>query len=57
MMGAEQVLAQQMFSWVQEVYLADNHNHPTNSINNTITNVLTRLQENYGQLMPHDILK
>ena len=28
-----------------------------NSINDTMEGVLTHLQENYGQLMPHDILE
>ena len=41
----------------EEDYLADIRNHMTNSINYTFADVLTRLQDNYGQLIPHEILE
>ena len=41
----------------ETAYLADIRNRTTNFINNTGAGVLTHLQENYIQLMPHDLLK
>ena len=39
------------------MYLADIHNRTTNSINNNVAEVLTRLQDNYIQLIPHELLE
>ena len=55
--GVEQALVQQISITVKEAYLADIRNRTTNSINNTVVGVLTHLQENYGQLMPHELLE
>ena len=57
MTGVEQSLVQQIFSTVEEAYLADIRNQKTNSINNTLKDVLTHHQYNYCQLMPHEILE
>ena len=35
----------------------DIHNQTTNSINSTLSNVVTHLQEKYGQLMLHKLLE
>ena len=37
--------------------MADICNRTTNSIKDTVAGVLTHLQKNYGQLMPHEFLK
>ena len=37
--------------------MVDIHNWTTNSINDTVADVLTHLQYKYGQLMPQKILK
>ena len=55
--GTEQALVQQIFGMVEEAYLADNCNRTTDLINDTVAGVLTLLQENYGQLMPHKIME
>ena len=55
--GVEQVLTQQIFGTVEEAYLADIRNRTTNSINYTVSSVLMHLQDNYGQLMPYDLLE
>ena len=55
--GVKQSPVQQIFSTVEEAYLADIQNFTTNSINNTVGDVFTHLQEKYGQLMPHKLLK
>ena len=47
----------QIFGMAEEAYLADIRNSTTNSINNNVTGVLTHLQDNYGQLMPHELLE
>ena len=52
----EQALVQKIVSTVKEGYLAVIRNRTTNFINNTIAGVLSHLQDNYGQLMPHDLL-
>ena len=53
----EQDLVQQIMRTVEEAYLADTRNKTTNSINDTVAGVLTHLQDNYGQLMLHELLK
>ena len=55
-MGFEQSLVQQIVSTVEEAYLVDIRNRAADSINDTVANVLTHLQNNYGHLMPHNIL-
>ena len=55
--GVEQALTQQIVSTVKEAYLADIGNRTMNSTNNTVAGVLMHLQENYGQLMPHELLE
>ena len=54
--GVEQDLVQKIVSTVEEAYPADIHNWNTDSINDTVDYVLTYLQDNYGQLMPHELL-
>ena len=56
-MGVEQDLVQQIVDTVEVSYLADICNRTTNLINDTMADVLTHLQEKYGQLMPHDLLE
>ena len=56
-MGVEQALVQQIVATVNEAYLADIRNHTTKSINETMADILTHLQENYGQLMLHELLE
>ena len=53
----EQALVQQIVGTVEEAYLADIRNRTTNSIKYTVAGMLTHLQENYGQLMPHKLLE
>ena len=55
--GVEQSLVQQFFVTVEEAYLLYICNRTTNSINDTVTGVLTHLQENYGQFMPNELLE
>ena len=55
--GMEQSLLQNIFGTAEEAYLADIRNRSTKSINDTVAGVLTHLQENYGQLMPHELLE
>ena len=57
MTAVDQSLVQQIFATVEEDYLADICNRITNSINDTVADVLTQLQYNYGQLMPHELLE
>ena len=54
--GAEQDLVQQIVATSEEAYLTDIRNRMTNSINNTVADVLTHFHANYGQLMPHELL-
>ena len=42
---------------VDEAYLTDIRNHTNNSINNTVTDVLNRLQDNYCHLISHELLE
>ena len=51
----EQALVQKIVSTVEEAYLMYICNRTTNSINGTTVDLLTRLQDNYGQLMPHEL--
>ena len=55
--GFKQALVQHIVATVKEAYLADIHNHTTNSIKDTVADVLTHLQYNYGQLMAHELLE
>ena len=55
--GVEQTLIQKNITTVEETYLADIRNLTTNSIKDTVADVLTHLQDNYGQLIPHKILE
>ena len=55
--GVEQALVQQIVGMVEEAYLAGIRNRTMNSINDTVTGVLTHLQDNYGHLMPHELLE
>ena len=55
--GVEQALVQQIVFTFEEEYLADIRNKTTNSTKNTVAGVLTYLQDNYGQLMPHELLE
>ena len=48
---------QKIVATVNEAYLADIHNRATNSINDTVTDMLNHLHDKYGQLMPHEILE
>ena len=54
---AEQALVQKIVATVEEAYLANIPNRMTNSINYTIVDVLTHIQDNYIQLMPHELLE
>ena len=53
----EQTLMQQIVTTVKEAYLTDIRDRIKNSINDTMLDMLTQLQDNYGQLMPCDLLK
>ena len=55
--GVEQALVQQIFGTFDAAYLSNIYNRPMKSIKDTVVGVLTHLQENYGQLMPHEILE
>ena len=55
--GVEQALVQNIVAMVKEAYLTDIRNRTTTSINNTVADVLTHLQNNYDQLIPHEILQ
>ena len=55
--GVDKSPVQQIVATVKEAYLLDIRNRTTNLINDTMSGVLTHLQENYGQLMPHKILE
>ena len=51
--GVYQDLIQHIIASVEEDYLADIRNCTMDSINDTVTNILTHLQDNCSQLMPH----
>ena len=53
----KQALVQQIVGTVEAAYLADIRNSTTTWINDTVAGVLTHFQENYGRLMPHDLLE
>ena len=55
--GVEQAIAQQIVGPVEESFLPDIRNRTTKSINDTVTGLLMHLQENYGQLMPYELLE
>ena len=54
--GAEQVIVQKIVAMVEEVNLADICNRK-NQINDTVSDVLNHPQDNYVQLMPHELLE
>ena len=56
-MGVKQALIQQIVATFNEAYLVDINNQTANSINDNVSDVLTNLQENYGKLMPHELLE
>ena len=47
--GVEQALVQKIMDTVEEAYLSDIPNSSTNSINDTLTGVLTYIQDNNNQ--------
>ena len=53
----EQSLVQKQNATVEESYLADIYNRTNNFISNTVAEKLTCLQNNYLQLMPHELLE
>ena len=55
--GVNQALVQKIIASVKEAYIADICNCMTKSTNNTVAYVLTHIQENYRQLIPHKLLK
>ena len=55
--GVQQDLVKQIFGTVEEAYPADIRNSNMNSINNTVAVIFTHLQDNYGQLIPHELLE
>ena len=55
-MGVENSPIQQIIVTVEEIYLANIRNRTTNSINYTVADILTHLEDNYGKLMAHKIL-
>ena len=56
-MGVEQALVHKIIYTSEEAHLVDICNRTTNYIYNTVTDVLTHLQDNYVQLMPHELLE
>ena len=56
-MGEEQALVQQIVGTANKAYMVDIRNRTTKFINDTVSGVLTHMQENYGQLMPHNLLE
>ena len=57
MTGVEQAFMQKMVATVKEAHLADICTWATNSIHDTMAEVLNHLQDNYGQLMTHEIIE
>ena len=55
--GVKKSPVQQIVATFEESYLVDIRNRTGNSINYTVADVITHLQEKYGQLMPHKLLK
>ena len=53
----EQAPFQKIVDVVEAHYLADIRNRMMNSIHGTVAGVLMHLQENYGQLMLHELLE
>ena len=51
------LLRKKLFATAEEAYFAYTCNHTTNSIIDTVADMLNQLQENHGQLMSHEILK
>ena len=46
--GVKQALVHKLVATIEEEYLVDIFNLTTNSINNTVSDVLTQLQDNCG---------
>ena len=57
MTGVKQSLVKHIVATVEEAYFEDIHNIMMNSINETVAEVLTHLQENYSNLMTHKLLE
>ena len=55
--GVVQALVKQIVDMVEKAYLADIRNSTTTSINDTVAGLITHLQDNYSQLMPHELLE
>ena len=55
--GVKQSLVQHIVSKFEEAYLTNIRNRTTNLINDTVSDLLPYLQDNYRQLMPHELLK
>ena len=53
MMRVQQALVKQIVSAVGEYYLADIHKHTTDSISDTVANVLTHIPKKYGKIILH----
>ena len=53
----KQALIQHIIDTVGEEYLVDIPNYMTNPINNTVVDILNHLQENYNQVIPHELLE
>ena len=51
--GLEQSLIQKIIIKVEEKYLGDIQNRTTKSVNYNVEDILTHIQDKYGQLMPH----
>ena len=56
-MGVYKYLIQKIITIVEETNLMDIRNRTTNLINDTVTNALTDLKDNHGQIMPHKLFK
>ena len=55
--GVKQALFQQIITTVEETYIGDIRNRTTNSIYDAMEDVITHIQDNYFQPMPHELLK
>ena len=51
----KQALIQHIIDTVGEEYLVDIPNYMTNPINNTVDDILNNLQDNYNQVIPHEL--
>ena len=55
--GVEQPLIQKIVTTVEETYLTYIRNHTTNYINDNVADVLTHIQDNYGQFITQKLLE